>query len=172
MGALLRRFWGLCLLRAGPQDLPPSQVLAALATAAYLASGVALLAVEGRGTAAAVAPALADLAVMVVLLRLALAVRGVPARFRQTYTALTGSGALLGFLALPVAAVLAQAAAAGRPAPAALLAWLGLVAWSLAVIAHILRHALSVPPAVGLAGAVLYLAASMAVVGAMTAGGG
>jgi len=73
-----------------------------------------------------------------------LAVAGKTVRLVQTLTALAGTGALLGLIGLPLIQQAAQAhQVEAGPSAGMVLAWLALLAWSIAVKAHILRHALS-----------------------------
>src|SRR5690606_15422087 len=101
MGKLIGRFIDICLLRAGPQDLPASSVLRSLALFAYVASGVMIL-LPSVSFGSAVAQALVDTLLLVVLLWAVLRWRGLPERFAQALTALAGTGALLGLAALPL----------------------------------------------------------------------
>jgi hypothetical protein len=155
---LLKLIFEICLLRAGPQQLPASGFLTLLAVASYLLVSLVVL-LPGQGLPRAGGEALLDAAVLLLLLRAALVWRRHPARFHQTATALAGSGALLGLLLLPVVGV---GAGDGRGTELAALLWLGVFAWSLAVTGHILRHALDLPLAGGVLGAVLYMAVSLA----------
>ena len=43
MQHLIIRFWAICLMKAGPQDLPSSPFLAVAALVAYLGSGTTRL---------------------------------------------------------------------------------------------------------------------------------
>lgn len=81
------------------------------------------------------------------LLFAALQVRGHPARWLQSYTALLGAGALFGLISLAYRG-LASLFGAGWLAE---LLDLSLFVWSLAVMGHILRHALEIPLAMGVA---------------------
>ncbi|MGA7799338.1 MAG: hypothetical protein WCC36_00870 [Gammaproteobacteria bacterium] len=155
----MKRFFGiwidLCLLRAGPQDLPASEVLLALALLAYLAVNVALSLLSWP-LRQALAVSLTDLLVLSLFAWAALQWRGKPARFRQTLTALAGTGTVLGLLALPTVAALMAAHRAGGGSGLLGLAWLALLVWSLVVLGHILRHALALSFATGIALGVLY----------------
>ncbi|HEY5790811.1 MAG TPA: hypothetical protein VIX81_09310 [Gammaproteobacteria bacterium] len=164
---LIRLFFDLCLLRAKPQQVPASEVVFALALLAYLGVGVLVLA-PGEGLPRALGQALLDTALLLALLRLALQWRRHPARFQQAATALTGTGALLGLLLLPVLALGGGGEEAGQQAAVlAFLLWTALFAWSLTVTGHILRHALELPLAGGVLCAVLYFAVSLAAVQAV-----
>ena len=67
-----------------------------------------------------------------------------PLRFEQTLSALTGTGTLMGLLALPLMVWIVQQSPDGDIALPSLLL-LGLMAWNIAIMAHILRHALNTP---------------------------
>lgn len=132
MLALLKLFFDLCLLRAKPQDVPASSGALGVALGAYGAVSV-LLASTDLTLERAVPYALVDTLILALLTHGVLRMRRYSARFPQTLTALAGSGALLGLAAWPVTL---------SPEPSLLL--LVMVIWSLAVSAHILRHALAV----------------------------
>ena len=85
----------------------------------------------------------------------------------QTLTALSGTGTLLGLMALPVIQLLASGQEAGQPAVLAGLLWLVLFGWNLLVVAHIMRHALSVnfPVATGIA--ILYTLVALQIINAL-----
>jgi len=150
---LLQAFVELCLLRRGPQDLPASPVLLALTVPAYLALDTAIAALDLPVTRAFGAAVL-DAGALAAFTALALAARGRRARLLQTLTALLGSGVVLGACALPVGLWLR---AAGRDAAVPQLLWLTLFVWSIAVSAHIYRHALEVHYAIGVAVSVMYV---------------
>jgi formate-dependent nitrite reductase membrane component NrfD len=140
----MRTWLDLCRLRAAPQQLPASTALLALALVNYCLVGIAV-ALPGSGWSMALLLTLLDLAVMAGLTTLVLWVTGKPARLNQTLSALAGTGALLGLLALPLVLT------APEPVPAwAGLSWLVLLFWSLAVRGHILRHALEITFGMGL----------------------
>lgn len=129
MTALLTLFFKLCLLRAKPQDLPASGLLAGAALAAYFLAGL-MIALTQQSAGRAVLAALADSAVLALLTHTVLLLRKHPERLPQTLSALAGAGAVIQLIAGPLLA---------RPE---LLA--ALLIWSLAINAHILRHALEV----------------------------
>ncbi|WP_295384558.1 hypothetical protein [uncultured Thiodictyon sp.] len=140
MQALIRFFVELCLLRRAPQDLPASDTLLRLALSVDLVAGVLVGLASGLGLGSSVAQGIAELAFQLGLLYAALRLTGHLGRFTQSATALLGSGALFGLLALgplglsPTGSEESDAAALG----AFLL--LGLVVWNLVVIGHIVRH--------------------------------
>lgn len=140
MLTVVKRFFDVAVLRGNPQDLPASNALLAatmlvdMVTAYALASrsllGVRPVAVVGHTF------------LMALLVYILLRWRGYPARFQQTATALFGSGI--------IATVVAFAAIhlAGVPFDLTnhklmMILWL-ISLWVLAIIAHVLRHALEV----------------------------
>ena len=144
MGYLLRTWLDMCRLRAAPQQLPASPRLLWLALLFYSLVGVAV-ALPGSGWSMALLLTLLDLGVMAGLTGLVLWATGKPVRFNQTLSALAGTGALLGLLAVPLVLTVPD------PVPAwAGLLWLGVLFWSLAVRGHILRHALEISFGMGL----------------------
>lgn len=160
MGKLIGRFIDICLLRAGPQDLPASGMLLVPALLAYIASGVIML-LPSTGFGSAAAQALADAFLLGGLLRLALRWRGFSNRFDQTLTALAGAGAFQGMIAWPLVASMYHTGAQGLAAPLQSLLLLALFVWTLVVIGHILRHALSTSYAAGFLSGMVYVALSM-----------
>lgn len=153
----------ICLLRAGPQDLPASPALVVLSAAAYFASSLLLFSIEstyGMSVVIGATDTLLLLVFTVAILRL----RRVPARFRQTFSALAGTGALLGLCALPLVDIMVRTQARGSEASGLALAWFALLLWSLSVFGHIVRHALSVPFSFGIGTGVLFAIVSVAIV--------
>ncbi len=134
--------------------------------AAYVAVSFAL-ALPGYPSAVALQMAGVDLLLLVVFATAPLYLLNKTARIGQTLTALAGSGALLGLLALPVIRVLFEGQDGSGVPPFAAMVWLILFGWSLLVVAHIMRHALSVAFAVGLGVAVLYTLVAMQVIGTL-----
>jgi hypothetical protein len=158
MKELLRLFAQITLLRRGPQDLPPSQLLLALTIAGYLAVNLLFGALLPQPSKLWIGQLAVDtvftLAWYAVLMRLMKR----PERFLQTATAVFGYQLLLAPLLL-IAGFLVQRAV-GPSAPAtvqpgqwpALIMALILVVWMVAAGAHILKSALewTMAAAVGL----------------------
>ena len=143
MRALFELFLDICLLRKGPQDIPTSMALLKLCLLGYGLSGLLVLLLSTPAPVA-ILQILLDLGLLAGLLYLALLLRRHPQRFEQTLSALTGTGTLMGLLALPVMVWIVQQSPDGDIALPSLLL-LGLMAWSIAIMAHILRHALNTP---------------------------
>lgn len=162
MAELLWRLIGIIVLRLGPQDLPAGASALVLSVVLYIAvTGLSLSLGETTGNGALVI--VLAVVLPLVLVRIVLALRGRPARWLQTVTALFGTSALLSALALPLSAL----AGNGDPAVIPALASLALFAWSFAVDAHIWRHALDVAFVTGLAVAVVLFALSLFVISSL-----
>ncbi|HYQ71445.1 MAG TPA: hypothetical protein VET88_05890, partial [Gammaproteobacteria bacterium] len=163
---LLRLFAAICLLRAGPQDLPASRLLLRLALGCYLLFAW-LLAIPAYGQGRAVLVALFDVLLLVVFVQVLLYLLARSARIPQTLIAMAGSGSLLGLLALPLV-LWGQPSQAGEQVSGLLLyAWLLLLCWNLLVAGHILRHALSTSLGIGTGVALLYALFSMQLMAAL-----
>jgi hypothetical protein len=138
------------LLRRAPQDDRLSRSVLGLALAAYLLIDL-LQSLSSSVFTVGVAMSLVDTVLLMLFVWLVLSVAGKGVRLVQTLTALAGTGALLGLIGLPLVQQAAQAhSIEAGPSSAMVLAWLALLAWSIAVQAHIFRHALSTRYGVGL----------------------
>ena len=166
MSRLILIWFDICLLRAGPQDLPASRELLGLSLASYTLVSF-LLSLPGYPLITAGQLALADVTLLVVFGTTALYASGKMARLTQTLTALSGSGTLLGLFALPVIQLISSGQVAGQSSLLASVLWLLLFGWNLVVVAHIMRHALSVnfPVATGIA--MLYTLVAMQIINAL-----
>lgn len=162
MTRLIQLFFDICLFRKGPQDVPASRLLLRIAVGLYVISGaVVLLILEGGGVVRNVSRSLLDLALLAGVAWAALQWYRYPARLGQTLTALTGCGVVFTVIDLPLARWLHLSAMNGSPdAAMPAMLWLLILIWNLLVIAHILRHAVQRPFALGMALAVVYLAAN------------
>jgi len=155
--AQLLRFWlKLCLLRAAPQDLPAPNWLLGFSVLCYAVISVLAMTLS-YGFSVGVRVALLEAGLLVVFVAALLYLLNKPARIRQTLSALTGSGALLGLPAVLLAMVMTPEEGTAQPVS---VAWLLLLIWNLLVTAHIMRHALSSSLAIGLGVALLYILVS------------
>lgn len=155
---LLNQFWGICLLRVAPQDLPTSRSLMGMSLFFYFAVSLSVGWVQLAPNLAFPA-ALLDTAFLAAMTGAVLWVRSYLHRYTQTFTALAGSGALMGIVALPVLAWQQQSGTtppdSGFTLPSLLLLlW---TAWNIVVVGHVLRHALSTMFVVGIVVAVVYM---------------
>jgi hypothetical protein len=158
---LIRSLLDMLRLRSGPQELPAAKGLAFLLALAYVLLGLAtdrMLDGADGGPRSLIAIAV-QFGAIVVLLN----TRRLASRIPQTVSALAGTGFLFGLLSL---AVLSQVQR-GEPQPGLATLYLGLFAWSLAVDAHIYRHALSTTMSFGILVAVLIFGANFMILRAV-----
>jgi len=153
--ALIQFFFELCLLRKAPQDLTASSALLGLTFAADLLMGMVLAATVGLSPGLGLLQSLVDVALMLSLLYGALSLLDRVSRFQQTATALLGSGALLGFIAVVPLSMLPQGSEEQASGEAVLL-FLALIVWGIVVAGHILRHTFGLRLGQGVAIAVVY----------------
>lgn len=169
MQALIQFFIELCLLRRAPQDLPASVILVRFLILVYLGVGVLLGAATGQGLWEALAQTLVDAALLVGLLYGGLRWLGRRARFEQSASALLGSGAVLNLLVL-VPLGLASGGGDSQLTGVAAVLFLALLAWSLVVMGHILRHTLDLPLVQGALIAIAYNLLAYSLLGALFTG--
>lgn len=154
---IARTFLNLCLLRANPQDLPATTAVMALALLAhFFADVVSVLDVASWRNA--VAAGAVDTVLLAALTHVALMLRRLEARVKQTLTALAGCGAALALITAGAVALLV-------PTLPWWAVWTPFLLWYLAVFGHILRHAFDIPFVAGIAAGVLYLLLSIGVTG-------
>jgi len=157
VSVLFNEFFQICLLRKGPQDLPVSAELFWLVLLAYTAIS-ALLSLPANTLVMAVISGLIEAALLLLITWLFLYLRSVPTRLLQTATALAGTGFIFSLFALPL--FYWGVYFTSDPVVETLISLLVLVLilWNIAVMTHILRHALSSPLILGLFGALTYIA--------------
>lgn len=150
MNRLLRLLLQLCLFRLAPQDLPYSPRLAQ--GLVLLGAGLSLLFVRLRDTDDG-GPGRITLSLLLLLGLpwLLLRLRQRLPRYTQTLTAFAGTGVLFMLVLLPLVQPLARLpppAPGSIPTASHVMVWLlsmGLLAWKIAINAHIWRHALDWP---------------------------
>jgi hypothetical protein len=142
----------LVRLRGGPQDLPAAWWLTALLFLLNVTPGV--LSSRVLEEADGLPRALVASGFQVVAAGLLLQLKGLGARMPQTLSALCGTGFLFGSMVV----VLLLGLEPEGPGPLQVLVYWILFFWSLAVDAHIYRHALSIKMQTGALIAVLIFA--------------
>lgn len=153
---LLQVFMNICLFQARPQDLPASRFLffGSLMVTVITALPSLLLVMGSPGLV--LAAVLMDVALTLLCLRGGLYFLQLETRFLQTATALFGTGVIFNLVAIPVQQTLAGAETDGGQVVVGGVLFLALLGWNLAVTGHILRYALSIRLAGGIAIAVVY----------------
>lgn len=147
--SLVRPFLEICILRKGPQDLPASGLLLGIAVCAHVLMSI-LLSVVTLNAWQAVLAGLTDTLLVLILTGTLLYAHRQKTRIVQTLTAMTGTGAIITLVAIPVFSWLYSLQSSGSGSPLAGLLVLALIAWSLGISGHILRHALSIPYFLGI----------------------
>ena len=156
MYTLVRPFVDLCLLRARPQDLPASRLLLVLTLIAHTLTGI-LASLQVLPASTALLAGITGTLMLAGMATLLLNIQGKRERITQTLSALAGSMAMLDLIALPLSAWWDRSHSGDsidNPLPAFLL--LALLGWNLAVMGHVLRHALGVAWFLGIAIAVAF----------------
>jgi len=154
MNGMLLNLAQLLRLRGGPQNLPASWPLMILLLTAYLVQN--LVTGQQLEDPNAAAKSLLAVCLQVGVLTGLLLWRKHTERFTQTMSALAAAGIFFNFVTW---ALLSQSDPTQNQ-PILALIWFAVFIWSLFVDAHIYRHALSVPLAMGMLVTVLILAAS------------
>lgn len=167
MYALFNLFLDICLFRKGPKDLPASAALLKICLLAYGLTGLLVL-VLSTPVLVALLQILLDLVLLSGLLHLALIVRRHPQRFEQTLSALTGTGALMALLALPLMSWILGGSSAELPSVLLLV----LMVWSIGIMAHILRQTFETSLGIGVLYALGYTFISWTLTGLIGADGG
>lgn len=156
--AILKAYYRICLFRGEPRDMPAATAFLVFSAGLYtLAGGILVLVYQSLP--AAIFSALLETVLLLALTWLLLATFGLRSRFNQTASALTGSGFLFSLFSLPLFLLRPwEGNAGGSPLLALVsLALLFLFGWNIAVIGHILRHALSTRFAAGILLAIGYV---------------
>ena len=179
MFEFLRLIWDICCLRRGPQDLPYAPLLLGVLCVTLIAFQLgesALLNPKQSAFGTVLFEQTFDLGVLFLLV----SVRDVRNRYVQTALAHFGSDLLFQFMLFPLLLIVGPAVIGKEPSSVhltppqglAMLLGYGLVFWKVIIEAHILRHALDVRFAFGVAIAVgwaIVLFALTAVAGGGTA---
>ena len=162
---LIARIVDLCRLRSGPQDLPHKPGLLFALLVASVTLDLLTASILGIGDNA-LARSLFSTTLLLALCWTALGIRELRNRYVQTLIALVACSMVFTLLILPIAASFDPAQSAGTALTPGhtLLAWLGLgvLVWKLAVDGHIVRQAIDAPYWLGLALAMAWTIADIA----------
>lgn len=139
-------------LRAGPQDMPAGWGFAILFSVLYLSEG--LFAGQILDETDSAPRSLVAITIQFLVTFLLLGFRRLRARLPQTLTTLAGTGVLFGALSI----MLIMQTRPGVAQPALALVWFSAFLWSVAVDAHIYRHAMSITMSLGVLVAVVIFA--------------
>lgn len=154
-------YWEICLLRRAPQDLPYSSQMM-ISTLLLYAMVSAIVSSTAVSAGPAILSGIVDVATLVVVTRLVLWALDKGERLLKTLMALAGASIIITVIAMPLLFMQQDEALTSLDAILAL-GLIALLGWSLAVTAHIMRHALSVPFGGGFIVALGYLFISIAI---------
>jgi len=161
--ALIQYFYGLCMMRRKPQDLPPSLPLLLILVFASLLLGLPLAADYFGSLQTALFAGVVETVVALGLYALPLLLTGNQARYLQTVTALFGIGLMITLLMVVLNLLASLAGDAQGFVPLELL----LLGWAHAAFGHVWRHALDTNIFVGVGLALSFTVAGIAVVGSL-----
>jgi len=153
---LFQTFFSICRFRSGPQDLPTSSHLLSWSLILYTLCSIVISLINlppGQAVTVAILNTLLLALTMVALLQLS----GYRERIVQTLTALCGAGIVLSIIGFPIIFWLNHARLNQQGTALPSLLWLALFAWDLLVMAHVLRHAVSIRFSFGLLLSVIYI---------------
>jgi len=143
MAEILKRYFKICLLANGPQDLPHSQLLFQLMVLVYFVTGcLSMWPMVGFSESFAVM--LVDLVILLLFSLICLTILNKRPRFLQTITALTAVGSLFQLLAWPLLLYVNDGRQSENVSAEASFLLLVIISWNLAVYAHIFRQALGI----------------------------
>ena len=151
-----KAFLEICLLRKGPQDLPKSTELLVLSLFMYTLIDV-LLTVQSRPLVDALMVSFVDVGFLLLVTFLILKQHKHLERWHQTMTALFGTGVILGIFIFPLVFGGFQNQYEAWLQQIIVLLFLIMVVWNVAVLAHIVRHAISTSAGIGVMIAILYV---------------
>ncbi|MGH8498363.1 MAG: hypothetical protein ACRERV_06110 [Methylococcales bacterium] len=154
----MKKFLDICLFRLGPQDLPASAFLFGLVLCLNGIVGLVILSIEAP-LLTAIAEFLVSLGLLVGFIWILLALDGKTLRFQQTLTALLGTDIVISLAALPFLIWISF----DHHFTAATYLLVASMIWNVAVVGHIIRHALSSPYLFGLGLSFLYFLGSFIV---------
>ncbi|MEX2353158.1 MAG: hypothetical protein WD709_03150 [Gammaproteobacteria bacterium] len=154
---LFRTFFDICLFRKGPQDLPAARELFWLVMLCYGAISVAL-SFPYQTFYIAVITGVTEALMLLLITYTFVYLRSVTGRWRQTSTALAGTGVIFSLMAFPLFYLRVYL----QSGPA-LQAFIGmviicLILWNIAVMTHILKNALSSSYFLGVLASLAYIA--------------
>tara|TARA_R110002049_G_scaffold270516_1_gene447510 strand:+ start:819 stop:1331 length:513 start_codon:yes stop_codon:yes gene_type:complete len=166
---IILRFIDLCRLKAGPADMLASNQLLKMTLLVYFLLGIAISRIDSAWDVSIIS-SLADTSFMIVAVGVMLHLKGLQTRYQQTLIALAGAGIILDLVGLPLMFWLNQIDKVEQGTSLALFLMIGLMFWSLMIMAHIFRQALEIKAGVAAILTIIYTAMSLVVLGLTLSG--
>jgi len=159
MYQLLKLFYGICLLKKGPQDIPASDWLFRVLLIVSIFVDFLVL-ILNTDLFSSIVQTFVEIALTLGLTWVILYIAKKQFRFQQTVCALMATDILISLLALPAIAILVNGGAGST-----FIVIILLMVWHWVVSGHIFTHALEQPFSFGLGIAFLYIFLSIQVMG-------
>ncbi len=153
---LFKVFFNICRLRIGPQDLPKSNELLIVCLIVYTLLDIIFVLLSEPLIDAVLAGFIETFLLMLMTFAI-LRIHNTSERWTQTVTALSGTGFLLGLIALPVFYGITVDNADQAFKSILLIFYTLLILWNIAIIAHILRYAIDTTFGFGILLAIGYI---------------
>ena len=139
--ASLRHYFLMCLLLSSPERLPYNPYAFAITVIAYFLLGLFFVD-ENYGYAVVASRILIEMAMLAAIARFGLAMKNLPGRFPQTFSALVGINLVMTLAAIPLQGLF-TAGADGSSSTASVIFILFMV-WNLAAISLVFRRAFEI----------------------------
>lgn len=151
-----RSFFAICCFKRRPQDLPASTEFLCICLFVYAALSC-ILTLSTQSLEIALLWGLTDGVLIALLTFLLMRLLKVPERWRQTTTALAGTGIFFTILAIPLSFSIMNLEEGDNLGILLFQFVIFFLVWNIAVMAHIFRHALEVSFAMGVLVALSYV---------------
>ncbi len=163
------RFIDLCLLKAGPSDIPASQWLMKVTLAIYFILTVIVNQLDLSWNTSLLI-SVVDILVMIIFVSLVLNLHNLKVRYIQVITALAGSGCVMTIIAFPIIWWFYQVDPEQQAASFAMIIMIALLTWGFIVVAQIFRQALDVQLGRAMMVTVAYILISILATGLVMSG--
>ena len=154
--AIFQVFFSICLLRYKPQDLPQSYELLILCLVVYTAINF-VLALSAATVPMAMSVSVLETFLVCVITLVILKFGRRIERWVKTLTAISGTGSVIGIIAIPLFFLIFVTGIEGLLQAVVLMFYMMLVVWNVVIMGHILRHSLDTTLGIGIIFAIIYI---------------
>ena len=163
---LFKAFFDLCLFRRKPQDLPQSIELLIVCLVTYILINF-LVGLNTSTTLRAIQASFLETLFISMITVIILKLNKHTERWLKTLMAIMGTGCVISLLALPLFIGIFTLDAGKAVQSVILMVYLVLLVWNIAIMGHILRHALETTMGVGVLFALIYIVITSILIGAL-----